>query len=111
MSSVRIDIDEGGMREVAHTFTRVRNNFLDDCLPDARRNAPVDTGELAASGYVDHGAGRIGFRADHAAPVEVGASPHEIPNAWGRGITVEHPGTKAQPYLRPAVYRARRLRA
>jgi hypothetical protein len=111
MSSVRIDIDEGGMAEVAHTFTRVRNNFLDDCLPDAVRNAPVDTGELKASGYVDHGAGVVGFRADHAAAVELGARAHEIPNAWGRGITVHHPGTKAQTYLRPAVYRARRLRA
>lgn len=111
MSSVRIDVDESGLAEVGHAFTRVRNNFLDDCLPDARRNAPVDTGELVESVYVDHAAGRIGAHAEHAAPVEVGSSPHEIPNAFGRGFTVEHPGSKAQPYLRPAVYRSRRLRA
>ncbi len=111
MSSVRIDVDEGGMAEVSRTFKRVRDHFLDDCLPDARRNAPVDTGELMASLYVDHGAGRIGAHADHAAAQELGAGPHPIPNAFGRGITVEHPGNQAQPYLRPAVYRARRLRA
>ena len=111
MSPVRMDVDEGGMAEAKRLFTRVRNNFLDDCLPDARRNAPVDTGELAASVYVDHAAGIIGAHADHAAPVETGSAPHAIPNAWGRGITVQHPGGKAQPYLRPAVYRERRLRA
>lgn len=111
MSSVRIDVDEGGMAEVSRTFKRVRDNFLDDCLPDARRNAPVDSGDLFLSIGVDHSAGTLFADTDYAAAVELGASPHEIPNAWGRGITVEHPGTKAQPYLRPAVYRARRLRA
>jgi len=111
MSSVRIDADESGLQHIREIAIKVRNNLLDDCLPEAVRNAPRDTGELAGSGYVDHAAGRLGFRAAHAAAVEMGARPHEIPNAFGRGGSVEHPGTKAQPYMRPAVYRARALRA
>lgn len=47
----------------------------------------------------------IGPTADYGADVEYGTQPHDIPNAWGRGITVHHPGTAPQPYMRPAFER------
>lgn len=108
---VRIDPYEPGLEEIQVVATRVRNNFLDDCKPDAERLAPVDTGDLYLSIDVDHGAGQLVARVPHAAAVEMGSAPHDIPNAFGRGVTVHHPGGPAQPYLRPAVYRTRVLRA
>lgn len=38
--------------------------------------------------------------AQHAQAIEEGAGPHLIPNAFGRGITVLHPGNMADPFLR-----------
>lgn len=46
---------------------------------------------------------RIVATPGHALPQEKSAGPHPIPNAFGRGITVQHPGNAAQPYLRPAL--------
>lgn len=111
MMGVRIDPDESGLEHIQVIATRVRNNFLDDCKPDAERLAPVDTGDLYLSIDVDHGAGEIRADTPYAAAVEMGSRPHDIPNAFGRGITAHHPGGPAQPYLRPAVFRERRLRA
>jgi hypothetical protein len=106
---VRIDADENGLAEIGRIAVRVRNNALDDMAADAKRLAPVDTGELVLSVHADHAAGQLVADADHAAAVEMGARPHDIPNAFGRGFTAQHPGTKAQPYLRPAAYRSRVL--
>lgn len=111
MSPVRMDIDEGGLEHIRTLAKRVRNNALDDMKPEAERNAPILSGELFLSIDVDHEAGQLRADAPHAAAVELGSSPHEIPNAWGRGITVQHPGGPAQPYLRPAAFRQRPLRA
>lgn len=89
---------------------------------DARRYAPVDTGYLHT--HIDpqpDPEGRVGHRrvvaagagmppnADAPAYVEFGTRPHDIPNAFGLGFTVHHPGTEAQPYLRPAAYTRRRV--
>lgn len=82
---------------------------------DARIFAPVDTGYLKTHGIEvspDHrrvtatGAG-MPPNADAPAYVEFGTRPHDIPNAFGLGITVRHPGTEAQPFLRPAAYKKR----
>jgi len=84
---------------------------------DARRFAPRDTGFLKHHGIVvtpDNrrvvavGAGRPP-NPDAPAYVEYGTRPHDIPNAFGLGFTVRHPGTRAQPFLRPAAYRKRRI--
>lgn len=111
MSSVRMEADQTGLEHIRTLAKRVRNNALDDMKPEAERNAPVLTGELFLSVDVDHAAGRLFADTEYAAAVELGSSPHEIPNAWGRGITVQHPGGPAQPYLRPAAFRQRPLRA
>jgi hypothetical protein len=46
-------------------------------------------------------------RAEHAEAIEKGAGPHMIPNAFGRGVPVLHPGNAAQPYLLPSYEAAR----
>lgn len=70
----------------------------------AQTLAPVDTGALKNSIGVDVSglsfeAGPTAFYGDF---VEQGTAPHLIPNAFGWGITVHHPGTPAEPYLAPA---------
>lgn len=111
MSSVRITVDESGLAEIQAIATRVRNNALDDMKSDAERYVPVDSGDLFLSIDVDRSAGTLSANQPYAAAVELGSEQHEIPNAWGTGRTVIHPGGPAQPYLRPAAYQQRVLRA
>ncbi|MDT0473007.1 HK97 gp10 family phage protein [Streptomyces sp. DSM 41014] len=90
-----------------------------DVQNEARRRAPVDTGRLRSSivsraegggrdlGYV------IGSNVNYAAAVEYGTAPHVIkptkkkalywPGAAHPVAQVNHPGTRAQPFLRPAI--------
>lgn len=78
---------------------------------------PVKTGELRASLFgkvVSKTKVEIGATAGHAAHVEYGTRPHEIRpvrasvlrfEIGGRVIytkRVQHPGTRAQPFVRPA---------
>jgi hypothetical protein len=95
----------------------LRKWLADAVATDARRYAPRDTGFLKHHGIVvapDNrrvtaiGAG-MPPNADAPAYVEYGTRPHPIPNAFGLGITVQHPGTDAQPFLRPAAYRNRAI--
>ena len=111
MASVRIDVDQSGLDEIRRIATRVRNNALDDMKPEAERNAPILSGDLFLSVDVDHAAGTLHADVPYAAAVELGSEPHEIPGAFGREGSVMHPGGPAQPYLRPAAYRQRPLRA
>jgi hypothetical protein len=106
-----MEVDEGGLEHIRRIATRVRNNALDDMKPDAERYVPVDEGDLFLSIGVDHAAGTLHATAPYAAAVENGSAPHEIPNAWGTGHSVTHPGGPPQPYLRPAAYQQRPLRA
>lgn len=90
--------------------------LADQIAADARRYAPVDTGYLSthinpnenSTRVIAEGAG-MPPNADAPAYVEYGTRPHWIPNAFGWGITVWHPGTQAQPYLRPAAYTKRAI--
>lgn len=90
-----------------------------DVQNEARRRAPVDTGRLRSSivsraegggrqlGYV------VGSNVNYAAAVEYGTAPHVIkprykqalywPGAAHPVAQVNHPGTRAQPFLRPAI--------
>jgi hypothetical protein len=91
---------------------------------EAKRNAPVDEGELRGSfGTLSAGLMAAVFNtADHAKPIEFGADAHEIGprNAerlvffwesqgrmfYGRpGQSVDHPGNKAYNYFRDAIRR------
>ena len=94
----------------------LRRWLAGEVASDARRFAPQDTGYLSThiwprdDGHrvVASGAG-MPPNADAPAYVEFGTRPHPIPNAFGLGITVMHPGTDPQPYLRPAAYRRRKI--
>lgn len=87
---------------------------------DARSGCPVKTGELAGSieHEVDGHTARIGSNVKYAAIVELGSGPHIIRARNARvlanretgqvfGAVVHHPGTRAQPYLAPALYQER----
>lgn len=67
--------------------------------------APKDTTNLAQSidADVDGLSAVIGPTAEYGGYVEEGTDgPYLIENAFGWGITVEHPGISPQPYLGPA---------
>lgn len=101
----------------------------EEVATDARGNAPVDTGLLKSSVSADAfvpGSGfggriRIYARTPYAAMVELGTRPHIIRALNARvlanartgqvfGPLVHHPGTKANPFLRAALFQRRSLR-
>lgn len=90
-----------------------------DVQNEARRRAPVDTGRLRSS-IVSRAEGRgrsvgyvVGTNVNYAAAVEYGTAPHVIkpkhkkalfwPGARHPVAQVNHPGTRAQPFMRPAI--------
>lgn len=101
---------------------RAMDKLADAIAGDARRFAPIDTGYLRSSIRV-HKIGpisrRIHAHAEYAAWVELGTRPHIIrpnskkalhwPGARHPVKIVHHPGTRAQPYLRPALFMRRVL--
>lgn len=106
----RLAEDSHGRREAA----------INHAADTARRLCPVDTGALISTieGEADRSSMDCRLSAgdavvDYAAVVEVGGRPHQITShgayplrdGEGRvfGRTVQHPGTPAQPYLRPGV--------
>ena len=88
-------------------------NFL---LTEMEVRVPVDTGELRESLGVRVEPKRVlvGPSAKHAPYVEFGTGPHVIKAKSGKALAfkvngriiyrkqVHHPGTKAQPFVRPA---------
>lgn len=91
---------------------------------DARRYAPIDTGELRSKitwSRVGPGKWRVTSGAWHTLFVEYPTRPHII-RARGDGMLrfrvggrivyakqVRHPGTQAQPFMRPALFQVRAL--
>jgi hypothetical protein len=97
---------------------------------DARAECPIDSGDLVSTigtrypgklhGIVKVGGrGPLAHEVDYWPSVEYGSAPHWITShgAWSLrsdegvyfGRRVWHPGTQAQPFMRPALYRRRRL--
>jgi hypothetical protein len=103
------------------------HRLTEDVADDARRACPEDTGALVGSihtQYVSATHSRVWVGTDHWWPTEYGSHPHEIrpkaPDGWlvfwwereGRWVKtklVHHPGTPAQPFMRPALLRIRAL--
>lgn len=82
-----------------------------DTVADVKRNPrgfKHRTGALKRSlkrRFIRTSSGRIvevAAHADHAKPLSSGSRPHAIPNAFGRGFTVLHPGTKPTLFLKRA---------
>lgn len=74
-------------------------------------NPSIDTGHLLNSvgSDIDGTHARIGPTAEYGDYIEQGTGlygptgePYEIPNAFGRGFTVLHPGIHPEPYMGPA---------
>lgn len=106
----RLAEDSHGRREAA----------INHAADTARRLCPVDTGALISTieGEADRSSMDCRLSAgdavvDYAAVVELGGRPHQITSHGNYplrdgaghvfGRTVQHPGTPAQPYLRPGV--------
>lgn len=110
----------GWERALARDSLPARSGAIRHAESTAQRVCPVDTGALAATvtgeASPDTMACRLsagGDGVDYATVVELGGRPHRITShgayplrdADGHvfGRTVNHPGTPAQPYLRPGV--------
>lgn len=86
---------------------RVVGKVGHDMEATAQYLVPVDTGNLKNSISIDFTQGGLGFElgptAYYGGYVEEGTDgPYPIENAFGWGITVEHPGNDPEPYLGPA---------
>jgi len=83
-----------------------------------KRHGAIDTGNLRASigyGRVDVAHFRVGTPVEYGPDVEYGTSRHtitangddpltfKVDGQWVSKWSVDHPGTPAQPYLRPAL--------
>lgn len=115
----RIVMRSSGLNALDRRVKAVRNNAAKDIAEDARRFAPIDQGELVES--IKARGNEVRVTAPHWAAVEYGSRPHVI-RSKGRwplrdketgdvfGRVVNHPGTPAQAFMRPAVMVWRRLR-
>ncbi|MCQ8831760.1 HK97 gp10 family phage protein [Streptomyces malaysiensis] len=116
----RVVVNHGWRGWLRNEVTRYLHKLGREIQNDAERLAPVKTGRLRASMYheVNRGELRVGVRhVDYWMTVEYGSGPHIItpknakalywPGARHPVAKVNHPGTPAQPFLRPALYRRR----
>lgn len=107
-----------------HRVIDPQGEFIVEAIAaDARRGCPVDQGDLLGSIETDHPrrrVWRVKVGTDHWAPTEYGSDPHVITISKKKvladketgeifGRTVHHPGTPEQPFMRPAIYRRRKL--
>jgi len=108
--ALRVELDEA--------IQPILDQVAAEVEQDIKRNAPVDSGELVRS--VRRRGNIITISAPHWHFVEYGTEPHIIrprtkqalwwPGARHPVKMVRHPGTQAQPFIRPAALRQRRLR-
>lgn len=118
---VRVEMAPGWQRRIDRAADRnAVGPLAHDIAEDAGANAPVDTGALSRSYGVVKPAElvrHVGSSLAYADMVERGTRPHEIVPVnrqalWWPGADhpvrrVQHPGTQAQPHLRPAAYTRR----
>lgn len=120
-----IHMDPGWREHFSASLEHLAHEIGRAVLDDMKRGCPVDTGRLVESlDYEVYGADagyvtRVGSRdVEYSTYVELGTAAHTISShgdyplrnretgqTFGR--TVHHPGTPAQPYMRPALYRKR----
>lgn len=96
--------------------------LTEEIAMDARAGCPIDSGDLVESIGTRFPGGKRGVvvvGTDHWAETEYGSRPHTIRShgPWSLrsddgeyfGRVVHHPGTPAQPFMRPALYQRRRV--
>ncbi|MFD7410150.1 HK97-gp10 family putative phage morphogenesis protein [Kitasatospora purpeofusca] len=114
---------QGAFRDAIDRITgasrEATKRAANDMVNHAKSLAPVDTGRLRSSIVAIPQGGRftytvtIGTNVEYAADVEYGTAPHVIvpkdkkalwwPGAAHPVARVNHPGTRAQPFMRPAI--------
>ena len=126
--AVVVDPEVG--RRFAHIAHDLAGQVIDEVEKDVQRLVPVDTGLLkttvkkgvdGGTGWVSVGEAGHEVDTSYWEDVEYGTRPHGI-DSHGRwplrndetgeifGRHVNHPGTEAQPYLRPSTFQERALR-
>lgn len=122
MANAHVRMLTSGTVHIEHLAAENGKKITREVFREIQRRAPVDTGELLDSidmTYVNM-VGTITVTAEHWPAVEYGTRPHVIRShgdyslrnrETGQrfGKVVHHPGTPAQPYIRPAVYKRRSL--
>lgn len=114
---VEIRFDQSALAKLHMLGEEMREDVVEEVADDARNYAPVEDGDLRDSIHVEGNQIRVGT--DHWAEQEFGARPHVIepenrdalfwegaPHPVDR---VYHPGNPAQPYMRPALYKRRKV--
>lgn len=115
----RTIMNSSGLAELARKVDATVEDVAEEVANDARRMCPIDEGDLVAS--IKARGNRVWVGTDHWAPTEYGSRPHLIVShgTWPLrnrttgdvfGRVVHHPGTPAQPFMRPALYRSRAVR-
>jgi hypothetical protein len=119
--SIRVEIDKRRLKRSSKVMNIVTSfavgAIINQITEDARAFAPVDEGELKDSirgRKTNPFGGFVLAEAPHAAATEFGSNPHPIEPKEARflhffvdgvevfTLHVDHPGTPAQPFLRPA---------
>ena len=112
-----MDIDHASIEaHLGPAIDDLMEHLAEQVEADAKIFAPTDTGALAASirHEVNDGVFRVGSDLEYALYVEEGTRPHVIrprnakalfwPGADHPYGLVNHPGTPAEPFLRPALW-------
>jgi len=122
LANAHVRMLPSGLVQLEARSADITKKITREVFRDIQRRVPVDTGELLDSLDMSVASlvGTITVSAEHWAAVEYGTKPHiirshgdyalrnrETGQSFGR--TVHHPGTEAQPYMRPAVYKKRRI--
>ncbi len=115
---VRVHMAGGFFARLHEAIRPTMENVARDIEADIIRNAPVDSGDMVKT--VKRRGTTITVGTDYWHFVEYGTRAHVIrprtkkalwwPDAQHPVKRVWHPGTKAQPFIRPAATRQRRLR-
>lgn len=116
--SVHVVMSPGWEARMGPQIDAVLDQVTEDVKDDIVRSAPVDRGDLVKS--VHRRGHRVYVGTDHWHYVEYGTEPREFgprtkkalwwPGAHHPVKKVYHPGTPAQPFMRPALFKRRTLR-
>lgn len=122
MANAHVRMLRSGQVRIERLADKATEKITREVFREIQRRVPVDTGELLDSLGITvvNGTGIITVGTDHWAPTEFGSGPHIIRSSgpWSLhnretgerfGREVHHPGTPAQPFIRPAVYKRRAL--
>jgi hypothetical protein len=122
MAMARLDVHSGYVAYFKAAEGKGVRKATEAAADDARAGCPIDSGDLVESIGTRYPGGLVGVvvvGTDHWAETEYGSAPHIIRShgPWSLrsdddeyfGPVVHHPGTPAQPFMRPALYRQRAL--